>query len=70
MDIEQLAVNLRNFEGVIRKKPIADIVNMFEDVRSEYGETIVDFGDDAAVMDTGGDEVILFAADAIWGIRE
>jgi len=67
LDIEQLAVNLRNFEGVTRKKPIADIVNMFEDVRSEYGETIVDFGDDAAVLDTGGDEVILFAADAIWG---
>ncbi len=67
MDIEQLAANLRNFEGVTRKKPIADIVNMFEDVRSEYGETIVDFGDDAAVLDTGGDEVILFAADAIWG---
>ncbi|WP_091688512.1 methanogenesis marker 2 protein [Methanococcoides vulcani] len=67
MDIEQLAANLRNFEGVTRKKPIADIVNMFDEVRSEYGETIVDFGDDAAVLDTGGDEVILFAADAIWG---
>ncbi|MDG6243586.1 MAG: methanogenesis marker 2 protein [Methanolobus sp.] len=67
MDIERLAANLRNFEGVTRKKPIADIVNIFETVRSEYGEVIDDFGDDAAVIDIGTDDVILFAADAIWG---
>ncbi|WP_407357020.1 methanogenesis marker 2 protein [Methanolobus sp. WCC5] len=67
MDIERLAANLRNFEGVTRKKPIADIVNIFETVRCEYGEIIDDFGDDAAVIDIGTDDVILFAADAIWG---
>ncbi len=67
MNIEQLAENLRNFEGVTRKKPIADIVKIFETVRSEYGEIIDDFGDDAAVIDIGTDEVILFASDAIWG---
>ncbi len=65
--IEELAANLRNFEGVTRKKPIADIVSIFETVRSEYGEVIDDFGDDAAVIDIGTDDVILFAADAIWG---
>lgn len=67
MNIEELAANLRNFEGVTRKKPIADIVSIFESVRSEYGEVIDDFGDDAAVIDIGTDDVILFAADAIWG---
>lgn len=50
-----------------RKKPIADIVNIFQQVRSEYGNCIVDFGDDAAVLDSGNDDVILFAADGIWG---
>ncbi|WP_340818872.1 methanogenesis marker 2 protein [Methanolobus sp. WCC4] len=67
MNIEELAADLRNFEGVTRKKPIADIVSIFETVRSEYGEVIDDFGDDAAVIDIGTDDVILFAADAIWG---
>ncbi|MDK2827057.1 MAG: uncharacterized protein PWQ44_2237 [Methanolobus sp.] len=67
LNIEELAANLRNFEGVTRKKPIADIVSIFETVRSEYGEVIDDFGDDAAIIDIGTDDVILFAADAIWG---
>ena len=36
-------------------------------MRSEYGDCIVDFGDDAAVLDAGTDDVVLFAADGIWG---
>lgn len=67
MNVEQLAESIRTFEGVTRKEPIADIVSIFETVRSEYGGTIVDFGDDAAVIDIDSDDVILFAADAIWG---
>lgn len=67
MDLEELANELCNFEGVVRKKPISDIARMFEDVQSEYSGTIVDMGDDAAVIEIGGDEVILFAADGIWG---
>ncbi len=65
--IEELAESIRNFEGVTRKKPISDIVSIFETVRPEYKDAIVDFGDDAAVIDIGTDDVILFAADAIWG---
>lgn len=30
-------------------------------------DCIVDFGDDAAVLDMGTDDVVLFAADGIWG---
>jgi len=67
LDLEELARELCNFEGVVRKKPISDIARMFEEVQSEYSGTIVDMGDDAAVIDIGGDEVILFAADGIWG---
>lgn len=67
MDLEKLAEGIRNFEGVTRKKQIEDIVSVFEAVRPEYKDAIVDFGDDAAVMDIGGDDVILFAADGIWG---
>ena len=67
MNLEKLAERIRSFEGVTRKRQIEDIVSIFEAVRPEYGNAIVDFGDDAAVIDIGGDDVILFAADGIWG---
>jgi putative methanogenesis marker protein 2 len=67
MDLQRIAKEIREFEGVTRKKPIADLINIFESVRSEYSNSIVDFGDDAAVIDIGGEDYILFAADGIWG---
>ena len=67
MDLEKIAKEIREFEGVTRKKPIADLINIFQTVRLEYSNSVVDFGDDAAVIDIGGDDYILFAADGIWG---
>jgi uncharacterized protein len=67
LNLEKLAEGIKNFEGVTRKKQIENIVSVFEAVRPEYKNAIVDFGDDAAVIDIGGDDVILFAADGIWG---
>ncbi len=67
MDLQRIAREIREFEGVTRKKPIADLINIFQTVRSEYSNAVVDFGDDAAVIDIGGDDYILFAADGIWG---
>jgi putative methanogenesis marker protein 2 len=67
MQLAKIVKEIREFEGVTRKKPIADLINIFQTVRSEYSNAVVDFGDDAAVIDTGGDEYILFAADGIWG---
>src|SRR3972149_11488071 len=66
MDLNRIAKEIREFEGVTRKKPIADLINIFESVRCEYSNSVVDFGDDAAVIDVGGDDYILFAADGIW----
>lgn len=67
MDLQKIAAEIREFEGVTRKKPIADLINIFQTVRLEYSNSVVDFGDDAAVIDIGGDDYILFAADGIWG---
>jgi putative methanogenesis marker protein 2 len=66
MNLQRIAREIREFEGVTRKKPIADLINIFESVRSEYSNCVVDFGDDAAVIDIGGDDYVLFAADGIW----
>ncbi len=67
MDIQKIVKEIREFEGITRKKPIADLINIFQSVRSEYSHAVVDFGDDAAVIDIGGEDYILFAADGIWG---
>ena len=67
MDLKKIAKEIREFEGVTRKKPLAELINIFDTVRSEYSNSVVDFGDDAAVIDIGGDDYILFAADGIWG---
>ncbi len=67
MQLQKIISEIRNFEGVTRKKPIADLIDVFESVRSEYSNSVVDFGDDSAVIDIGGDDYVLFAADGIWG---
>ena len=66
-DLENLAKTIRTFDGTSRKKPIADISRIFETVADAYGGCVADFGDDAAAIDIGGDDVILLAADGIWG---
>ncbi len=67
MNLQKIVKEIREFEGVTRKKPIADLISIFQSVRSEYSNAVVDFGDDAAVIDIGGEDYILFAADGIWG---
>ncbi len=67
MDLHKIVKEIREFEGVTRKKPIADLISIFQTVRFEYSNSVVDFGDDAAVIDIGGDDYVLFAADGIWG---
>jgi len=66
LNLETIASEIRNFEGVTRKKPIAEIAEILKTVRSEYADCIADIGDDAAIINIGGDDVILFAADGIW----
>lgn len=67
MELQRIVREIREFEGVLRKKPIAELVDIFKSVCSEYSNSVVDFGDDAAVIDIGGKDYILFAADGIWG---
>ena len=42
MDLYRIAKEIREFEGVTRKKNIADLINIFESVRSEYSNSVVD----------------------------
>ncbi|NLI62800.1 MAG: methanogenesis marker 2 protein [Methanosarcinaceae archaeon] len=58
---------IKNFDGILRKKPIADISKSFERVRLSYENCVEDIGDDAAIIDINTDKYLLLAADGIWG---
>lgn len=66
-ELEKMAEAIRTFDGTSRKKPIASISRIFESVADAYSGCVADFGDDAAAIDIGGGDVILLAADGIWG---
>ncbi|MEA4957629.1 MAG: methanogenesis marker 2 protein [Methanobrevibacter sp.] len=67
MELADLAKSLQNFEGVSRKESIENITSKLKEVYNVSGETLLDFGDDASAIDIGNGNVILLAADGIWG---
>ncbi|MCL2862570.1 MAG: methanogenesis marker 2 protein [Methanimicrococcus sp.] len=66
-ELENIAKAIRTFDGTARKKPIAAIAGIFDRAAEAYGGCVADFGDDAAAIDIGNGDVILLAADGIWG---
>jgi len=67
VDLESLAEELRNFEGVKRKRAINDLVKRLGDSDKVGDRTITGFGEDAAVLKIDNDSCILLAVDGIWG---
>ena len=67
MELADLIKSIQNFEGVARKKSIENITNKLKEVYNVSGETLLDFGDDASAIDIGDGNIIIFAADGIWG---
>ncbi|MCL2157465.1 MAG: methanogenesis marker 2 protein [Methanobrevibacter sp.] len=67
MELAELVNSLQNFEGVLRKESIENITDKLKDVYNISGETLLDFGDDASAIDIGNGNLILLAADGIWG---
>jgi len=67
LQLTDLVKSLQNFEGVSRKEPIENITNKLKEVYNVSGEVLLDFGDDASAIDIGDGNIILFAADGIWG---
>ncbi|MHC1599740.1 MAG: methanogenesis marker 2 protein [Candidatus Methanospirareceae archaeon] len=66
-DLESLAVAMRNFEGVKRKRAINSLVKRLGDSDKVGSRTIIGFGEDAAVLRVDDDNLILLAVDGIWG---
>lgn len=67
MDLANLIESLQEFEGVSRKNSIEKVTDALSEVYNISGDVLLDFGDDASAIDIGDNQVILIAADGIWG---
>jgi putative methanogenesis marker protein 2 len=67
IDLKSLAEELRNFEGITRKRAISNLVQRLGDSDKVGSRTITAFGEDAAVLSVNDDMYILLAVDGIWG---
>ena len=68
MNLKKLVIELKEFEGVSRKKEIKSIVESLRFNDNEYSFDIIsDFGDDAAIIGIDEEKAVLLAADGIWG---
>jgi len=66
-NLKDIANAVKTFDGTARKKPIASASEIFKKTAGVYGGVVADFGDDAAAIDIGNGDVILFSADGVWG---
>jgi uncharacterized protein len=62
--LRQLIETIRAFEGITRKNDIAHVVRQLREV-SDFGATVIGFGDDAAAL-KDGDGYLLLSADGMW----
>lgn len=67
LDFENLVKEIQEFEGVSRKSSIDNVINLLSEAYNVSGDVIIDIGDDASAVDIGNNQVILVAADGIWG---
>lgn len=67
IDLKALAVEMRTFEGVTRKRAINNLVTRLGDSDKVGSRTISGFGEDAAVLRVDDDYLVLLAVDGIWG---
>ncbi|MHC1604532.1 MAG: methanogenesis marker 2 protein [Candidatus Methanofastidiosia archaeon] len=62
--LKKIVDEVRSYEGVKRKNPLCSLTKCFKDI-DDFGNTMISFGDDCAVLKTDG-KYLLFAADGIW----
>ena len=67
LDFKKLMKEVQEFEGVSRKSSIDNVINLLSEAYNVSGDVIIDIGDDASAVDIGNNQVVLIAADGIWG---
>ena len=67
MDFKSLVKEIQEFKGVSRKSSIDNVISLLNEAYNVSGDVVIDIGDDASAIDIGDGQVILIAADGIWG---
>lgn len=67
MNLNQLINSIKNFEGITRKNQIQGVTSLLGDTYNIGSRTFLGFGDDASALDIGNNNLILLAADGMWG---
>ncbi|MEE1128628.1 MAG: methanogenesis marker 2 protein [Methanobrevibacter sp.] len=67
MDLKSLVKSIQEFEGVSRKSSIDNVISLLKESYNVSGDVVIDIGDDASAIDIGNNQVVLVAADGIWG---
>lgn len=67
MDLKSLVKFIQEFEGVSRKSSIDNVISLLKESYNVSGDVVIDIGDDASAIDIGNNQVVLIAADGIWG---
>lgn len=67
MDFKSLVKSIQEFEGVSRKSSIDNVISLLDEAYNVSGDVVIDIGDDASAIDIGNNQVVLAAADGIWG---
>ena len=67
MDFKNLVGEIQEFKGVSRKSSIDNVISLLKDSYNVSGDVVIDIGDDASAIDIGNNQVLLLAADGIWG---
>ncbi len=67
IDLDALIEVITSFAGVTRKKSIKNITTDLKDVYNVGGKTLLNFGDDASAIEINDNQLVLLAADGIWG---
>ena len=66
-DFKNLVKAVQEFEGVARKSSIDTVTSLLTESYNVSGDVVIDIGDDASAIDIGNNQVVLIAADGIWG---
>ena len=67
MDFNNLVREIQEFKGVTRKSSIDNVISLLKESYNVSGDVVIDIGDDASAIDIGNNQVMLIAADGIWG---
>ncbi len=62
-----LVDSIRNYDGITRKNFIKEATQVLDDTYNISGRTALGFGDDASAIDIGNNNLLLMAADGMWG---